>query len=115
MDSKPINRDQCLQYIDEFVFKLRPADYQTKHPKWPGLVGLEIEMLAVRPDPLSPAKPLVSHLFEGDCPTSKIIESLGQKNHWPLNFTEDDKGIQRLLTAQVEGGDMISFEPGGQL
>lgn len=115
LEPKPINRDECLQYIDEAVFKLRPADYQAKHPMWPGLVGLEIEMLAVRPDGSNPHKPQASQLFVGVDPTSKIIEALGKENHWNLNFTQDDSGVQRLLTAQVESGDMISFEPGGQI
>ncbi len=115
MEPKTINRDQCLQHIDETVFKLRPSDYQPKHPKWPGLVGLEIEMLVVKPGGSDPDKPQVSQLFTGPHPTSKIIESLGRQHQWELNFTADDQGVPRLLTAKMQEGDMISFEPGGQI
>lgn len=115
-NTKPLTREDCHRYVDESVFMLRPADYRQKHPQWPGLVGLEIEMLAVQMgNDASRGMPPVSQLFTGPEPTSKLLEAWGEKKNWKLNYTEDDQGQKRLLTAQLPGGDMISFEPGGQV
>ena len=114
--AKPVTRDDCYRYVDEFVFMLRPEDYRLKHPQWPGLVGLEIEMLAVQNSKdQKDSLPPVSQLFMGADPTSRLLEEAGQKKNWKLNYTEDDHGEKRLLTAQLPDGDLISFEPGGQV
>ena len=110
---RTITRDDCVRYMEDSIFKLRPADYRQKHPQWPGLVGLEIEMLAVQPG--QGLVPPVSQLFAGSDPTSSLLEAWGQKQGWKLSYTDDDQGHKRLLTAHLVDGDMVSFEPGGQV
>ncbi len=105
--------EACYEHVYQKVFPLRPADYCTKYPKWPGLVGLEVEMLPLWTRSMNRSKPETVPLFAnpGLVP---MLESLKDSQPvWRFNYQPDDP--THLLTIHLEDSDMVSFEPGGQL
>ncbi len=59
-----LSAEACYEYVYHKVFPLRPADYCTKYPKWPGLVGLEVEMLPLWTKTMDQKKPATVPLFD---------------------------------------------------
>ena len=43
-DDRPLTVEACRQYLEDSIFRLRPPSYAKSFPKWPGAIGLEIEM-----------------------------------------------------------------------
>lgn len=107
-----LNHEQCLTYITETVFRLRPSDYPQKYPKWSGLVGLEIEMLPVREEQGAIKK--VDLQGEGGS-IATILSAWAQGRQLEAETTEDDAGHKLLLRIALDDGDQITFEPGGQV
>lgn len=113
--NKPVTLDSCRQYVDENIFKLRPADYHKKYPNWPGAVGLEVEMLPVvfRDGQARPS--LVALQGESNSLAS-CLRSLAARRGWTVETSPGEDGhgplLMRVLTEQ---GDALTFEPGGQL
>ncbi|MEZ4743692.1 MAG: glutamate-cysteine ligase family protein [Bdellovibrionota bacterium] len=110
-----LNEDWCREYISEYVFKLRPEEYQNQHPIWPGSVGLEVEMLPViaQSDGLPPKLvPLQGHSNT----LASCLKRLSLKNNWHFHEQPGPKGDGDLLIkVAMERGDALTFEPGGQL
>ncbi|MCX6130907.1 MAG: glutamate-cysteine ligase family protein [Proteobacteria bacterium] len=108
-----LSAEACYEHVYEKIFPLRPADYCAKYPKWPGLVGLEIEMLPLWTRSLKQKKPTTVPLFEAPGLVPMLEGLKHSQSAWRFNYQPDDP--THLLTISLEESDMISFEPGGQL
>ncbi|WP_141734915.1 glutamate-cysteine ligase family protein [Oligoflexus tunisiensis] len=108
-----LSAEACYEYVYHKVFPLRPADYCTKYPKWPGLVGLEVEMLPLWTRTLNQKKPETVHLFDEGGLVPALESLKASQSLWQYNYQPDDP--THLLTISLDDSDMISFEPGGQL
>jgi len=106
-----LDRDTLKAHLDAQTFKLRPSDYALRYPKWPGLIGLEIEMLPVR----AGEPPRSVRLQGGDDTIAGVLRTLSVANGWDMATTEGEGGQPLLLTVKTKDGDLLSFEPGGQL
>ncbi|MEN9833980.1 MAG: hypothetical protein RL011_173 [Pseudomonadota bacterium] len=109
-----LTRDDCRRHLADHAFRLRSSDYGEKFPKWPGQVGLEIEMLPVlnrsgaavpSPVPLQGPGPSIAAVLRGST----------SSRPWALEDTDGDKGEPLLLRVALDDGDQITFEPGGQV
>lgn len=108
-----LSAEACYEYVYHKVFPLRPADYCTKYPKWPGLVGLEVEMLPLWTKTMDQKKPATVPLFDEGGLVPALEELKTSQSVWRYNYQPDDP--THLLTISLDDSDMISFEPGGQL
>lgn len=105
--AKGLTSGQCREWIAENVFRLREADYAKKYPIWPGMVGLEVEMIpTIGHDALPRLLPL-----QGSGGLWDILRSMAQRYAWTGN--EDQAG--HLLSVSLDQKDQFTFEPGGQL
>lgn len=116
--AKALSRDDCRAYLDQTTFRLRPKDYAESYPGWPGSVGLEIEMLPVRPEMSSgphAGRPTPIALHIGDDSSAAMLRREAKTRGWQTVDTEDDHGRPMLLKIDLDSHDNISFEPGGQV
>src|SRR5690606_14067371 len=90
---------------------LRPDDYGEKYPKWPGLVGLELEMLALHQEDWQGGTIKMVPLFGEDSLSQRFVE-IGKAMGWDAEFL--DPNNEKLLRLMIAKRDQISFEPGGQ-
>lgn len=109
----PLSAAACFEYVHEKVFPLRPADYGIKYPKWPGLVGIEIEMLPLRLQGIQSAQPQAVPLFGPESVASLLFSLKDQHPDWRYQTVPEEP--DHLLNVLLEDQDQISFEPGGQL
>lgn len=113
--SKAIDFAACHQFVAQNIFKLRPPSYCQDYPKWPGLVGIEIEMLPFETASLATSRPKLCPL-RGPKSLSSTLLKLSSLKGWKNNLLEGDGAEdERLLSIDAGGRGMISFEPGGQL
>ena len=112
LENEKVTIEICERYISEEIFSHGPPDYEKQHPNWPGAVGLELEMLPVN---LSTGSPQPLALF-GNSPN--VVDSVlnqEERKHWKW-IGETGEGNEKIITRiQLEKGDNLSFEPGGQL
>lgn len=106
--------NDCYTYIYEKIFPLRPADYCDKYPNWPGLVGIEVEMLPLYTASLKQTKPDTVPLYDGDRSLVDMLYSM-QAEHPDWRFVDSPAGSKHLTNVLLEEEDQLSFEPGGQL
>lgn len=111
----PLTLEACRAHLDEATFKLRPASYGKRYPKWPGAVGLEIEMLPLRPARQVGGLPSPVTLQGPSDTLAAILLQFAEQNAYRVESTHDDHGQPLLLNVFLEDEDNISFEPGGQL
>ncbi len=105
--------EDCYTYVQEKVFPLRPVDYAVKYPQWPGLVGIELEMLPLWAGPKDSTKPRQVQLF-GQHGLSGYLESLqASQSAWNYKYAPGE--AHYLLNIALEDQDQLTFEPGGQL
>ena len=106
-ENRPLTMDLCREWLVSKIFRFRPEDYTEKFPKWPGMVGLEVEML-----PFSFASQKIVPLY-GKGSSSEIL--LSEKGaSWDFEYI-DDAPQKGLLRVKLGEGDQITFEPGGQI
>ncbi len=103
----------CYDYVLNKVFPLRPSEYSQKYPQWPGLVGIELEMLPLWSGPRDSLKPKQVQLF-GEHALSAYLESL-QASQTAWNYKYAPGEAHYLLNIALEDQDQLTFEPGGQL
>ncbi len=116
MDAKPLDRETLRAYLEQTTFRLRPKDYSEKYPKWPGSVGLEIEMLPVLIGQAEATGiPLAVPLQGPGTTSAAFLAAEAEKRGWKCEYTDGDGGKQLLLKIHLDDGDNISFEPGGQV
>ena len=104
-----IDKDWCKTYLEEKIFKMRPEDYRKEHPIWPGLVGIEIEMMPFSKASLETQPAMVPLLGEGSLQET-LRAMLPENRMWRL---QESQGL--LTSIKLEDGDQLTFEPGGQL
>ncbi len=109
----PISFDECLEHIRSDVFRLQPKSYGRDYPKWPGLVGIEIEMLPVRQQPGNSTPESVPIYGTKHSLSENLIRCAADQN-WTCQVI-DETSPSRLFRVYLEDGDQLSFEPGGQL
>ncbi len=115
-ESKVLDRDACRAYLEQTTFRLRPKDYREKYPNWPGSVGLEIEMQPVFTAPAAVNGLPGSVPLQGEGLTSAaFLSEEAKRRGWKPEYTDGDGGRQLLLRLELDDGDNISFEPGGQV
>ncbi len=113
-DDQVLTYQDCYNYLYEKIFPLRPADYCDKYPKWPGLVGIEVEMLPLYTASLNLNKPDTVPLYEGTRSLVDMLYTLKTKNSdW--TFVDSPEGSRHLTNVLLEAEDQLTFEPGGQL
>ena len=79
----------CRFEIATKVFKLRPHDYGTKHPIWPGMVGIEVEMMPFVQSKLDQGQANMIHL-RGESSLSELLVELSDKNEdWLPRYADD--------------------------
>jgi glutamate--cysteine ligase len=101
--------------VENFVFRLQPKDYHTKYPKWPGMVGLEIEMLVFWKKDEQSFKPSVVPLWNGDSGSISDILVDSAKSYGGNPIFEEFEGRKRLSAVKLSEQDNITFEPGCQV
>lgn len=104
--------ERCHQWLNDSVFHFRPKEHCEKYPQWPGMVGLEIEMLAYRNDSLQSTSPQLLPL-RGTTSLSSILNKVTQKQGWHPEYLPDEENI--LFKIDLDDADQLTFEPGGQL
>ena len=104
---EPLTEERCRQWLVSRVFRFRPADYSQKYPKWPGMVGLEIEML-----PFALGRKEVIPL-NGASGSHGILREAAEPG-WTPEFVDGDSS-KGLLRIKLDENDQITFEPGGQI
>ena len=115
-DVTPLDRAACRAYLDQNTFRLQPIDYGKKYPKWPGSVGLEIEMLPVIAAPAAGLDyPRSMPLQDPGFSSATILRAEAAHHGWSIEETTGDHGQPLLLKLGLEEQDNISFEPGGQV
>ncbi|MFW7381357.1 MAG: glutamate-cysteine ligase family protein [Oligoflexus sp.] len=112
-NNRAIDRHWCRQWVAEQVFRLRPRDYCLKHPKWPGMVGIEVEMQCYWQSSLDADDPQWVPLFGEKSLAQALLGLQAQKPEWRFETLPQDPHL--LLAIHLEKGDQITFEPGGQL
>ncbi len=111
---KTLSYQDCYNWLYEKIFPLRPADYCSKYPKWPGLVGIEVEMLPLYTASLGQDKPSPVPLYEGKGNLVEMLYGM-QKDHSDWNYVAAPPESDHLMNVLLEDKDQLSFEPGGQL
>ncbi|MBC7660889.1 MAG: hypothetical protein H7249_14420 [Chitinophagaceae bacterium] len=111
---KALTYEDCYAWLYEKIFPLRPADYCSKYPKWPGLVGIEVEMLPLYSASLNHDSPSPVPLYEGPNSLVSMLYSM-QKTHADWRYMAQPEGSDHLMNVLLEDEDQLSFEPGGQL
>ncbi|NRA44760.1 MAG: hypothetical protein HRU09_07380 [Oligoflexales bacterium] len=113
-----LGKDYCEAYIADKIFLLRPENYGEKYPLWPGSVGIELEMLPVivpvnQEDSLNP-KPVP--LQGNQDSLAGVLRDMAKEHRWKLieEGSQDSKAAY-LLRVELDQGDNLTFEPGGQL
>ncbi len=110
-----LTRAGCRDHLSNSTFRYRSPEYTKKYPTWPGMVGLEIEMLPIIPASHPGQSPKRVALQGPGESIAAILGELATRNHWRMTKTEDDHGREMLLQILLDEGDNISFEPGGQV
>ncbi|MFY7927611.1 MAG: glutamate-cysteine ligase family protein [Oligoflexus sp.] len=110
---EPISAAACYDYILEKVFPLRPADYCEKYPQWPGMVGLELEMLPLWQSSVGLSKPETVPLFGPKSLTTMLQTLKSRYPAWTFQVVPEEP--DHLLNVQLDDADQLTFEPGGQL
>lgn len=111
--SRTIDRRECRQWVADEVFRLRPRDYCLKHPKWPGMVGIEVEMQCYWRSSLEKGQPQWVSLSGERSLSTALLDLRSKRPDWTFETLPDDPSI--LLAVHMDEGDHITFEPGGQL
>ncbi|SMF39589.1 glutamate-cysteine ligase family protein [Pseudobacteriovorax antillogorgiicola] len=110
MERTRITRDWCQQWLSEKIFKLRPEDYRRDHPIWPGMVGIEIEMMPMDVASFGGSPKMIPLLGEGGL-QQHLTAMLPSHRLWNPEHNEDGT----LKRISLETDDQLTFEPGGQL
>lgn len=97
------------------MFRLQPQEYHKKYPKWPGMVGLEVEMFVFWKKDEESTKPQVIPLWGSGSANIGSILAEGAKMYGgePVFETVDDE--KRLISVNLSEQDFITFEPGSQV
>ena len=103
-----LTTDLCRQLISEKIFQLRPDFYGEKYPHWPGSVGLEVEMLPLESH--TGITPKSVQLHGSTNSLTNMLKGLAKSNQWTIH---SDKSLVSRI--EMEQGDNLTFEPGGQL
>ena len=107
--NQTIDLQWCRSYLSDKIFKLRPEDYQKEHPIWPGMVGIEIEMMPLDESLLSSTGAMIPLLGDGSLQSNL-------KNMLPENRLWQPQGTESVYSSiKLEDEDQLTFEPGGQL
>lgn len=109
-----ITPDICRDYIDQVIFKLRPGDYKEKYPIWPGMVGLELEMLLVKQSE-SDHSPAPIPLQGDQHSLVAMLKPLAEKRNWAMSTDQGSDGQALVMKFDMSQQDALTFEPGGQL
>ena len=115
---KTIATPELLKYyINEVIFRLRSGNYQEKYPRWPGMVGLELEMLAT-----NPAKPFFKTGAPAPIPLQgssgsvvSTLKELARKRSWTFQDQKGDNNQHMTFRFDMSQQDALTFEPGGQV
>ncbi len=105
-----LNKEECRAYLDKHIFVFRDSDYKLKHPKWPGAVGIESELMYLN------AKYERAPLFASGGTVDLLLPGNGRDDGWQ-GVGADGKPATRnseVLKIALDK-DYITFEPGGQV
>ncbi len=119
----PISIADCFQYLDEKIFSTIPLAQDTKPKSWPGKVGIELEMLAIKETQIgnTATKPEILPLFSfanvDAASTMGICEKIASEQDWrPIFFSsEAHETANTIEKIEINPIEAITFEPGGQL
>ena len=112
MESGPITIEEVENYIRKNIFCLQSESYARKYPKWPGFVGIEVEMMPVRKN----GKNTGLIPLQGSHGTAGLLREIASPVGGTLSYLDEDEGFGGgVLGMKTSTGDQFTFEPGGQL
>ena len=107
-----LQASDCRTEIATKVFRLRPPDYGTKHPIWPGMVGIEVEMMPFVGTSLEAGQtPRLTPLRGANSLSEYLAELSATYEDWVDHRSSDGS----LMSVSVGADEQFTFEPGGQL
>ena len=104
--------EECREFIRASSFRLQPKHYGRDYPKWPGLVGIEVEMLPLLEGPNTPQT--VPLYGSSNSLSENLMKLAFNSDDWTCQISPEEVPAQ-LYRVLMEVGDQLSFEPGGQL
>ena len=105
--------DLCRKWVDEESFRFCPEEYKAQFPRWPGMVGIEVEMCPVVSSSLGEEKAQLVPL-KGDNSLSSMLAEISGNYGWkPVQKSGADRPDLAKVGLPCE--DQLTFEPGGQL
>jgi glutamate--cysteine ligase len=113
-NQRPTTYDRCKEWVAERIFPLRQSGACHKNPEWPGMVGLELEMIAFRLKDSSTIPKELIPLFGSTSSSSYLIDLSTTRPGWNSVHFDDDKS-KPLEKIVLDNKDQITFEPGGQI
>lgn len=112
--SEHITADYCREWLETKVFPLQPEAYRNRYPRYPGAVGLEIEMLPLIVGASSDAPRQVVLQGEKDS-LAASLRKMAAAYGWQAIEDHAVPGAPLLMGIKLDQSDNLSFEPGGQL
>ncbi len=119
--------DHVREFLFEKIFITTPSNYYKEHPKWPGLVGLELEAIPLdisEPSPTGTKDHRIVipndkgniRLAQKEGNLRRVLLGAAQKHAWEPRFEESTPSESSpLLSLNLGHEDQVTFEPGGQL
>lgn len=104
-----LTKEDCYRYLKEKIFLLRSSQYSQAFPKWPGGVGIEVEML---PTLSSEGVPQLIN-FDSQPTINQILLDFAKTTQSAVFWA--DASQSKILKIETPTKDNLTFEPGGQL
>ncbi|MCB9229497.1 MAG: hypothetical protein H6618_07795 [Deltaproteobacteria bacterium] len=110
-----VSIDIVRDHIEKTIFQLRPSHYHKQYPIWPGMVGIELEMLITDFTTLSGSHNLPSSvpLTGSDRSLIPVLRQLAEREGWQSIYSNDQPPL--ITKFDLNHQDTLTFEPGGQL
>lgn len=110
-EEERITAEGVRRHLEEKVFVTTPSSYYAEHPRWPGLVGLEIEAIPVHSGEKTAPPRLVRKSPDLEENLTAAAAALG----WSVAYDHSNPEHPELLSINLGDQDQLTFEPGGQL
>lgn len=114
-----LTSEHCYEYVKDNLFVFNLASTTIISKDWPGLIGIELEMLLINLKTIKQQPPSliqILHSDHNDPVLAEILKDIINKYNWKINYYNKKFYKQNLIDKIItHNDDTISFEPGGQL